>query len=75
MGLELTAALIVLLAVAVVRLVRRRAPNQRKPLPDVGSAPPSAEPIAVQWWTDDGLWRYYRELPTTTDPEERHTTE
>jgi hypothetical protein len=42
---ELTAALVVFLAVAVWRLVRRRTPRRSGPLPDVPDASPMAVPI------------------------------
>jgi hypothetical protein len=47
MTLELTAALVVFLAVAVWLLVRRRTPRRRGPLPDVPDAPPTAVPIGA----------------------------
>jgi hypothetical protein len=75
MSLDLTAALVVFLAVAVWRFARRRRPSRGKPLPDVGSAPPSADPVAVPWWNDDGLGMHYREVPATTHAEESGTTE
>ena len=43
--LELTAALVVFLAVAVWRFVRRRARRRSGPLPDVPDASPTAVPI------------------------------
>lgn len=45
MTLDLTAPLVVFLAVAVWRLVRRRTPRRSGPLPDVPDASPTAVPI------------------------------
>lgn len=75
MNLDLTAALVVFLAVLVVRFARWRRPRRPEPLPDVGGAPPSAQPVAVPSWNTDGIGMYYRELPRTAQTEERTTTE
>lgn len=56
MTYQLTAALVVALAVAVWRIMRPR--NRRRsegPLPDVGSAPPGATPIALHRWRVEGV--------------------
>jgi hypothetical protein len=45
MTLDLTAPLVVFLAVAVWRLARRRQPRRSGPLPDVPDASPTAVPI------------------------------
>jgi len=52
---ELTAALLVFLAVAVWRFVRRRQSAPDEPFPDVGSAPTSAKPVSEWRYNTDGL--------------------
>jgi hypothetical protein len=52
---ELTAALIVFLAVAAWRFVRRRQSTPDEPFPDVGTAPTSATPVSEWRYNADGL--------------------
>ena len=61
--LELTAALVVFLVVAVWRLVRHRTPRPTGPLPDVPDAPPAAVAIEAP-----GLTLPYSSLDPTAPP-------
>ena len=51
MTLELTAALLALVAVAVWRLVRRRPRRDGGPFPDVPDASPTATPVEAPGFT------------------------
>lgn len=65
--MELTAAMFVAFLVAAWRMVRGRPRTATGPLPDVGDAPPGAEPIARYRPFNDGLgayWMEFREAPS-----------
>lgn len=66
MPLELSAALLIFLAVAMWKLVRRRGSTRREPFPDVADAPRSAEPIGVRM-IGDGLGTYWLDVSATDD--------
>ena len=53
--MELTAALVVFLAVAVWRFAHRRHSTPSEPFPDVGKAPASAKPVSEWSYNTDGL--------------------
>jgi hypothetical protein len=61
--MELFAALVVFLSVATWTFARRRRTNPFGPLPEVGDAPPGAEPLGSWRAADDGLWTYWLDLP------------
>jgi hypothetical protein len=64
MPFELSAALVVFLALMVWRAAHRRRVSNHGPLPDVGEAPPSADPAFVWRYIDDGLYsRYLTAVP------------
>jgi hypothetical protein len=63
MPLELTAALVVFLGLIVWRAAHRQRSKEVGPLPDVGEAPPSADPVLVWRYNDDGFTRYLAEVP------------
>src|SRR5690606_12383901 len=67
MPFELTAALVVFLAATAWRLFHRRRYRDDGPLPDVGSAPASAEPVMKWRYHDDGLAMYSLEVPGADD--------
>ena len=63
MGFDLTAGVIVFLAVVVWRIARRPTMTDRGPLPDIGDAPASADPVFVWRYNNDGFTRYPAEVP------------
>jgi hypothetical protein len=63
MGFDLAAAALVFVAVGVWRLARRKSMTNRGPLPDVGDAPASADPVFVWRYNDDGFTRYPADVP------------
>lgn len=76
MPFELTAALLVALAVGVWRLLRRPTGSRSEgPLPDVGDAPPNATSISSPRWNDDGVGAYDPAFPTNADPVDRRSTD
>ena len=62
MGFDLAAAALVFVAVGVWRLARRKS-THRGPLPDVGDAPASADPVFVWRYNDDRFTRYPADVP------------
>ena len=75
MSLDLTAALVVFLAVAIWRFARRpRRTRSSHTFPDVGTAPPSAHPVTVWRYNDDGLGMYSHDLPTTSQQVDEATS-
>jgi hypothetical protein len=56
--MDLSAALVVALIVYVWRALRRGRGSWSGPIPDVGTPPPDAEPIAQPNLNDDGLVTY-----------------
>lgn len=68
MSLDLTAALVVFLAVVVLRLLRRRTPRRSGPLDDVPDASPTAEPIEAP-----GLTLPYSSLDPSAPPKRLST--
>jgi len=60
---DLTAALVVALAVAAWRFGRRRSRSQTGAMQSVGDAPPHAEPITWPRLNDNGVGTYSLDLP------------
>jgi hypothetical protein len=58
MGFDLTAGVLVFVAVVIWRMARRGTLTNLGPLPDVGDAPASADPVFVWRYEDDGFTRY-----------------
>jgi len=73
MALELTAALVVALAVGNSKLVHRRAASRGEPFPNVPDAPASAEPIAGVRLYGEGIGGYAS--PATRPAEDRTASE
>ena len=59
---ELTAALVVFLALIAWRAAHWQRSKEVEPLPDVGEAPSSADPVLVWRYNDDGFTRYLAEV-------------
>ena len=73
--MELTAALVVFLAVAAWRFARRRQSTPNEPFPDVGSAPTSAKPVSEWRYNTDGLGMNLRPRSEQPTSEEGHKVE
>lgn len=65
MEIDLTAALAVAMVVGVWQLLHWRPAADLGALPDVGDAPPDAEPIVTPHFNDNGLGAYSLELPAS----------
>lgn len=63
MSIDLTPALAVALAVGAWQVLHWRRRANVGALPEVGDAPPGAEPIAAPRLDDNGLGAYSLELP------------